>query len=129
MAILDLSLTKSSATGQDLDQIIASVREYLQDEATPYRYSDADIVEGYNDFLLEVRRVRPDYYIGTYADALPVATAADVGQSLAFPLSADIFDAAKLYVAGIISVRDDQYAQDGRAVNFMNRAMAIVGGR
>ena len=124
MAILSLALTKSSATGQTLNKLIASVREWLQDEATPYRYSDNDIVEAYNDFFLEARRLRPDLFTGIFSDDLPVYSSADGAEE--FPLSAEFFVAAKYFVAGTISLRDDQYAQDGRALGFVNRAVAVL---
>lgn len=50
-----------------LDDVITEVRRLLQDETTPYRYSDADLLGFCNQSLKRIQLLRPDLfaYVGT----------------------------------------------------------------
>lgn len=118
-----MSWTDSSVTGQTLSVLLETAREYLQDEmAGAYRYSDEDLVEAYNNFVLLCRRVRPDFFVNVFDQPLPRYTVGDLAEQFIFP--PQYFDAAAIFMAGNANLRDDQFTDDGRAQGFIARATA-----
>ncbi len=96
-------------------QIINSARVDLQD-ADKVRYTDAELLEYANDGVRESFRMRPDFRIGTYADALPAYELADD-----VPMPETYAMLLKHYVVFRSEARDDEYNNDGRAALFMAR--------
>lgn len=104
--------------------VLANVRDLLQDtDATEYRYPEASLLRLLNLFQLELRRGRPDAFIGMFH--LPTATLTDPSQDVPFP---ELFvPAAVKYVAGMAEVRDDDFTQNSRAVTLVNAAKTEAG--
>lgn len=98
--------------------MISQVRTLLQDTMVEFRYSDTDIVNAINQGTLEMRRVRPDLFLGRF-DALPVYTTSSTTDLIAID---DQYKMALLYyVVSIIQFRDEEETTDSRAAAFMNK--------
>ena len=96
-----------------IGQCIAEVRSILQDTATPYRYSDADLYSLLNSAMSEVRRLRPDLFLASLFEPLPLYTTADVATT--FPISELYWIAVVNYLVGRAGLRDDEFNSDARA--------------
>lgn len=108
-------------------QVIASARGILQDSALPFRVSDNDLAGYVSEAIGEARRVRPDLFLGTLRAALPVYTAADVAVNI--PLPDSYFSQVVNYVAGRADLREDTFAQDGRAITLISAfGVSLTGG-
>ena len=110
---------------------IAAARTLLQDTVSPYRYEDAGLVEGLNNALDVVARLRPDILLWTvYAarmprrrptlfPASPVFSANDLGATVVFPQK---YQQSVLYfIVGYAQLRDTEDVQDARATSFMGK--------
>ena len=98
---------------------IAETRRLMQDEVTPYRYPDGDIIEAMNIALLEARRLRPDLFLGRH-DNVPTISAA--GDAIVFePMYRP---SLVYYLAGRTQLRDAESTQDQRASALMNKFIA-----
>lgn len=91
--------------------LVDSVRREVQD-LDEDRYDDVRILDALNLGLLEVRRTRPEFFIGRYNEPVFVAQ-----------VVADLFDYNEMlipilikYAVGWIESADDEYTNDGRAV-------------
>jgi hypothetical protein len=108
-----------------LDFAVGHIRELLQDkDSDAYRNSDEEIVGVINYALVESRKLRPDLYIpGIYAYVAPSLTAADLATDPLTELPIDdMYQPAIVeYTVGYISMEDDEFALDGRAVQLLNR--------
>jgi hypothetical protein len=96
------------------DYLTAS-RIILQDEVTPYRYSDASLILALNLGLLETRRIRPDIFL----KVATVPTYTTTTQTVAFDPQYRV--ALLYYICGQAQLRDDEQTQDTRAAIFMNK--------
>jgi hypothetical protein len=94
-----------------VSDIVAHTRDLLQDWDDDRRYSDASLIRNLNMCLLEIRRVRPDAFIGAY-DA-PVVQYSKMDSEL--QLSEMFMPSIVKYVTGMAELRDDEYTTDGRA--------------
>jgi hypothetical protein len=117
--------TTGTPTWSDL---IGEVRTLLQDKLVTsggmLRYSDDELFEGINGFMWEVRVKRPDLFLGIgLRKPLPRYSAAQDMQ-VAFPLDMSVYDAFVYYLAGRQEIREDTWANDGRAVTLMNKGIS-----
>lgn len=98
--------------------IITAARGILQDEMTPYRYSDAALALYISEAVGEARRVRPDLFLSSWRQSIPLYTAADTDTLIPLPdfLTAQVVN----YVVGRTDLREDEFSQDGRAIALMN---------
>lgn len=128
-----------------LDDLVSEVRQIINDKQTPYRYSDAWVIAKINSALRQLYRLRPDAYIGNFTTGvlssnvmntyspLDLQTAA-VPPVPATPLPVDdrlFFSPLLFYVVGILEVADDEFADDNRAMMFLQAfktALIGVGG-
>ena len=113
-----------------IDEIIADVREILQDEVSPYRYTDASLVRNLNNALAQLYRVRADAFFGTYDSGIPKFSEADLGQSpgTAFPVH-DMYSVSVVYfMAGYAELRDDEFNVDARAATLLKQFVAEIRG-
>lgn len=94
-----------------VSDVIAHVRDLLQDWDAEQRYSDASLIRLTNLSMLEIARVRPDHFIGAFDTATPQYSA--MTDLLQVPETA--FPAVIKYVTGMAELRDDEYTTDGRA--------------
>ena len=92
---------------------IGEARVLLQDNYTPYRYSDDELIDAFNNALYEIKRLRPDAYLGGYGTDLTIYTTADTATEVPFP--AIFFQPTVLYITGYAELRDDEFTIDQRA--------------
>lgn len=95
---------------------IVSARELLQDEVTPYRYPEADFLRAIETGLLEIRRLRPDLFIGRFGTVLDVPSA-----NTPIVLDTQYRSALLYYVAGRVELRDSEDSKDARASVLLNK--------
>jgi hypothetical protein len=100
---------------------LADARVLLQDTYSGgYRYTDTELVAALNRGLLEMRRIRPDLFVGVaeiplYSPSLPTtAVAMDVQYRVTL----------LYYIAGQATLKDDEPTQDSRATIFLNKFVA-----
>lgn len=96
-------------------EIVDSARVALQDDAKT-RYSDANLLEYAIDGVLEARKIRPDFFIGGYSTVKTNYVLADT-----VPLPATYAAFLKDFAVFKASIRDDEYAVDGRAAAMLAR--------
>lgn len=98
---------------------LSSARVLLQDTLSPYRYSDAELVNGLNLGLLEMRRLRPDLLKSYFRTTLPSYSSGATSTSVAVDPQYRV--ALLYYVCGQAQLRDDENTQDARATVFLNK--------
>lgn len=108
--------------------IIGDARTLLQDKLPTsggaLRYSDDEMFEAINRFMLEVRTKRPDLFLSYgMRKALPVYSAAK-DMNTTFPLDPSCYSAFVYYAVGSAELREDVWSDDSRAVSMMNKALA-----
>jgi hypothetical protein len=118
--------------GRTFRTLILEARTLLQDKDPPStgpdtggtRFSDAEMFECINGFMLEVRVKRPDVFllIGLRNGAPYYNSATDM--DLPFPLDYSVYNAFVYYVVGRCELRDDPYSDDSRAVTLMNKSIS-----
>ncbi len=100
--------------------MLGEARGVLNDRITPYRYSDQDLVDAFNDALIQARTKRPDLFLGMgLRNTVPMYDATDTDTP--FPIDASAYPAFLYYVVGRSELRDDGVTQEGRAVVLMNK--------
>lgn len=108
-------------------QIIASARGILSDQRVPYRYLTSDLAGYVSEAVSEARRVRPDLFILTLRDPTPIYTEASLATEV--PLPDSYFSQVVNFVAGRADLRDDEFANDGRAATLIQAfGIALTGG-
>jgi hypothetical protein len=108
-------------------QVVEAARALVQDVVPPYRYETNDIAGYVSEALSEARRVRPDLFLTTLRDPLPTYGEADVGVELPMPDS--YFSQVVNYVVGRLDLREDAFAQDGRAITLIQAfGVSLTGG-
>jgi hypothetical protein len=105
-----------------VSDLITLVRETLQDMDGD-RYTDLRIIRALNLGVLEVRRTRPDYFIGTYDE--PTWLASDLNETV--PLPQNVLPSVIVYATGWIELGDDEYANDGRAAALLKKFSTDLG--
>jgi hypothetical protein len=107
-----------------INDCFTHVREILQDQVEPYRYPDSDLIRSLNSALYELKRIRPDVWLGTYGTDLTLYTISDL--ALEIPFDSVFFQPVVYYIAGSLELRDDEFAIDGRAVTLVRSFTAQV---
>jgi hypothetical protein len=102
--------------------IIAGVRDIIQDLDTT-RYKDDSLIRAINQAVLEIRRVRPDYFIGAYH--VPVTQYSALTSEIQLPETC--MPSLVKYVAGWAELRDDEYTTDGRAAALLTAFTTDLG--
>ena len=104
---------------------LEEARRLLQDEFTPYRYPDDDMIDALNIALLEARRLRADLFLPAFEipwfDPTKLSAA-----DLAKPLPFDPMYRQSLvyYIVGRAQLRDDESTTDARAASLMTKFTA-----
>jgi hypothetical protein len=107
-------------------QYLEESRRLLQDEFTPYRYADDDLVDALNIGLLEARRLRADLFLPLFDipwfDPAPGALATTKTK----PVTMDPMYRQSLvyYIVGRAQLRDDESTTDARAASLMTKFTA-----
>ncbi len=98
-----------------IQNILTETRFLLQDSVEPYRNTDVAILDIINSAMYELKRVRPDVWLGSYGAPLPqyTDTAIDLAQEV--PFDQLFFRPFIYYIVGSIELQDDEFAVDGRA--------------
>lgn len=103
--------------------LLTEARGILNDTvASPsYRYSDTDLVNAFNDALLQARAKRPDVFLAMgLRNAVPqYAMPAD--STTTFPLDPMFYPAFLYYIVGRSEMREDTFSDDSRAVQLSNK--------
>jgi hypothetical protein len=98
---------------------VVEVRRLLQDTVAPYRYSNDNLCSALNMGLLEARRLRPDFFIGTgLRNSVP--SYPSVGTTIV-PIDPQYRAAIVYYMAGQTQLMDEETTQDARASVFLNK--------
>ncbi|MDX1297291.1 MAG: hypothetical protein R3260_03485 [Pseudomonas sp.] len=92
---------------------IGDARTILQDKSTPYRYTDDELYSAFNNGLNELKRLRPDAFVGSYGTDLTIYTSSDSATEL--PVAMIFFQPLVYFVTGFAELRDDEFAVEGRA--------------
>jgi hypothetical protein len=106
---------------------VTEARTILQDATVPYRYSDADLKNALGLGIYEVRRLRPDLFLGHNTHTMPDITSATAdGTTVTFD---------KMYrmvlvhfIVGHVTKRDEEEASEARAAAFLQAALGSLTG-
>lgn len=120
----------STTTTKTLDDAVNEIRALINDTDTGgFRYTQDFVVAKINTALREVYRYRPDAFIGNFTQGIlttnPIVTytaAADLAQVPKTPWPIDdrlFFAPVVFYVAGILDLSDDEFADDNRAMTIL----------
>jgi hypothetical protein len=102
---------------------VTYTRVILQDQVAPFRYVDADVVTGLNLAFTEARRIRPDMFLGVAT--VPFFTAND---TTVVTLDPQYQMAFIYYMVAQAEMKDEEWTQDARAVQFMTKFEQILKG-
>lgn len=105
---------------------LTQTRVILQDTDVPYRYETTELYRYLNDSLAEMRRIRPDIFIGRFITELPKFSTGDENKK--YPLSDMFFPATVNYMVYMAEMREDQSVANGRAASFLQIFAAQMGG-
>lgn len=120
----------STTLTKTLDDANLEIRMIINDSDPDFqRYDDALVVQKINTALRVVYRYRPDAFIGNFTQGVftnstPIVTydLTDLGLVPATPWPLDdrlFFDCVVFYVAGILDLSDDEFADDNRAMTLL----------
>jgi len=107
-------------------QYLEETRRLLQDEFTPYRYPDDDLVDALNIGLLEARRLRADLFLPAFDIPWfdPTAAALAATKLKAVPVDPMYRQSLVYYMVGRAQLRDDESTADARAASLMTKFTA-----
>jgi hypothetical protein len=106
-----------------IGDLFAASRTILNDQpsdAGPVRYSDGELIQAFNQALIEARARRPDAFLGVgLRETVPFYTADDLDAM--FPLDQMFYPLFVYYVVGWSELREDEFTNVTAAVAYMNR--------
>lgn len=80
------------------------------------RYTNQDLLDAFNDAMLQARAKRPDLFLGMgMRTPVPRFVVDDITNNTEFPLDPMVYPAFVYYVVGRSELRDDTFADDKRA--------------
>lgn len=86
------------------------------------RYADQDLIDAFNDALIQARAKRPDLFLDMgLRNIVPQYTTTDISGNTAFPLDATLYPAFLYYIVGRCELREDTFSDDSRATVMMNK--------
>jgi hypothetical protein len=92
-------------------EVLEQARVLLQDNRSPYRYSDLQLLANLKEALGELWRLRPDAFYGQLAiDYIP-----PTGWDEDLPVEAVFFTPIVNFVVARAEMRDDEFVNDNRA--------------
>jgi hypothetical protein len=110
-----------------VSEILRNVRAIIQDEQTPFRYSDTDLVQYLNEGLAAMYRIRPDLMVGQgWAAEARYSLPADAATDLPALVSEWYFAPLVDWISGRAFMRDTQYAEGGVAVALFDKMRAAL---
>lgn len=116
--------------------LVHQVRDAIQDKGLsedytdPDRHTDAEIIRCANLAIADAFRLRPDLFYGYLVEQdIPSVTTDQIASGIEFPVHGTYFSAFVDHVAGTLSMSDDEFSKDGRAVTLLSRFSAKLVGR
>jgi hypothetical protein len=100
-----------------VQQLVTQARVLLQDEVSPFRYTDGQLARLVTEGLREARRVRPDLFADTLAQPMPQYTETTMDAQVLMP--EQYFGPLLNYVVGRAELRDDEFTTNGRAITMV----------
>jgi hypothetical protein len=105
--------------------LLVEARVLLQDVVpmigAETRFSDTELVDAFNDALLQARAKRPDAFLDMgLRNAVPKYSMPD-DTATTFPLDPGYYPALLFYVVGRSELREDTFVEDGRATVMCNK--------
>ena len=101
---------------------VTEARTLLQDSKTPYRYSDASVVNELNIAIAEAKRLRPDLFLKYRTTDYPTFTPDAMSVTVPFE---DVYRSAlSYYIVGKCTLRDEEDTDDKRGMMFMQKFAA-----
>lgn len=89
------------------------------------RYTNQDLLDAFNDALLQARAKRPDLFLDMgLRNPVPRYVTADIGANTAFPIDQMLYPAFLYYIVGRSELRDDTFADDKRAAMLLTKFTA-----
>jgi hypothetical protein len=95
--------------------VIDDARVFLKD-ADKVRYTDANLLTYANDVVRECKRIRPDFFLGSYSSVLSTFALGDT-----VPIPIEYHQFLKDFITGRAEMVDDEYANESRAVALLIR--------
>lgn len=125
----------ATATRKTIDDAFTEARAIVND-SDKERFTDTLVMLKFNTALREVYRYRPDSLIGNFVQGVfsrnPQMTYSvddDLAQvpPVDFPVDEVYFSPVTFYIAGLLDLSDDEFADDNRAMMLLTsfRAMLI----
>src|SRR5262245_47078945 len=108
---------------ETVGQYITEARRLLQDQISPYRYPDADLVDAINVGLLEARRVRADLFLPVFTQPW-VDPSGTIDTAKTVPLDPMYRSTLVYYIVGRAQLRDDESTTDQRAAALLTKFTA-----
>jgi hypothetical protein len=93
---------------------ISEARVILQDKIAPYRYTDSELISIFNNALYEMKRLRPDAWLGSYGKEITLYNETQFALQIPFP--SILFQATVFFIVGYAELRDDEFSADSRAI-------------
>jgi hypothetical protein len=110
-----------------VSETLRNVRAIIQDEQTPFRYSDTDLVQYLNEGLVAMYRIRPDLMVGQgWAVEAPYSVPADAAKLLPEVVADWYFAPLVDWISGRAFMRDTQYGEGGVAVVLFDKMRAAL---
>lgn len=110
-----------------VSETIRNVRALIQDEQTPFRYSDTDLVQYLNEALATMYRIRPDLMVGQgWAVEATLTLPADATAVLPAVVTDWYFAPLVDWISGRAFMRDTQYGEGGVAVVLFDKMRAAL---
>lgn len=125
----------ATATKKSIDDCFTEARAIVNDSDAE-RFTDELVMTKFNTALRELYRYRPDSLIGNFVQGvfsrnaqMTFVVADDLGQvpPVDFPVDELYFSPVVFYIAGMLDLSDDEFADDNRAMTLLTsfRAMLI----
>jgi hypothetical protein len=102
---------------RSIGDTLEQARIILQDKRVPYRYETDELYVYLNNSFTEIKRLRPDIFVGRFENELPKYSEGD--ESKTYPLADMYFPATVTYMVAMAETRDDQSIATGRAATFL----------
>lgn len=99
----------------------------LQDTAG-VRFSNGELMEGFNGALIEARMKRPDLFLDMGMRTPVPYYDADTDLAVPFPIDLQYYNAFLYYIVGRMDLRESVSGDSGRAAVLMNKFVAQLTG-
>lgn len=98
-----------------VEQILDGARRILNDEVLPYRNSQDDLLSFLNNGLYELKRIRPDAWIGYFGKDLPEYADNPTDLDTQIPINPMFYQQLIYFISGYAELKDDEFTVDARA--------------